>query len=88
MSDINVFRSAGSSVGVSKIHGAFVVSADVAQFLGVQVKTFNDIANIGCHPCGFGHSNIFSFSQRKHNVWCLLGNPCNNVLVDRNIKSE
>ena len=35
MSDINVFRLAGGSVGVSKIHGAFVVSADVAQFLGV-----------------------------------------------------
>ena len=59
MLDIDVFRSAGGSVGVSKIHGAFVVSADVAWFLGV---TFNDLANIGCHPHGFGHSNIFSFS--------------------------
>ena len=35
MSDIDVFRSAGGSVGVSKIHDAFVVSADVAWFLGV-----------------------------------------------------
>ena len=35
MSDIDVFRSAGGSIGVSKIHGAFVVSADIAQFLGV-----------------------------------------------------
>ena len=40
MSDINVFQSAGSSVGVSKIHGAFVVSADIAQFSGCANQDF------------------------------------------------